>query len=303
MNAIIAVFSMYFFIAIGFSAKKIFHEAIHAKTLNLLSVYFLQPFLTLWGLTQYPFDTSLFLAPLWYMAIVVVMLVLLYIPVKALFKEPSERSIALIAALIGNTGNLGIPLGIALFGYESVPYMTLINLMNVIVVYTFGVYIYSRGSFSVKESLFNIIKLPIIWFALVAVILNITATTLPNSVLDALKMGAFAAMTIQLILFGIYLYEAKLVEVSKKLTLWVMSIKFLLLPSVTVLALLWAPFSAEVKAMIFLELFMPLAVANINISSLYNSKPQLVTVMVFISSIIFLFLAPLIEFITPIFRA
>jgi len=63
---------------------------------------------------------------------------------------------------VGNTGNIGIPLGIALFGESSVIYTTLINIANVFVVYILGVYIYSRGSFSIRESLKNIIKIPII---------------------------------------------------------------------------------------------------------------------------------------------
>ena len=133
MTVIIAIVSIYFFIFIGFSAKKVFTEDINAKTLNLLSVYFLQPFLTLWGLTQKPFEPTLFLAPLWYLGIVVLLLVLSYPLAKKLFTNPNERSIAMIAALIGNTGNLGIPLGIVLFGMDSLPYMTLINLTNIFV--------------------------------------------------------------------------------------------------------------------------------------------------------------------------
>jgi len=50
----LAVISIYFFIVIGFIAKKIFSE-LNQKSFVIISVYFLQPFLTLWGLTvNYP---------------------------------------------------------------------------------------------------------------------------------------------------------------------------------------------------------------------------------------------------------
>jgi predicted permease len=39
---------------------------------------------------------------------------------------------------------------------------------------------------------------------------------------------------------------------------------------------------------IFIELLMPLAVANVNLSSLYDCIPKTVTALVFISSVLFL---------------
>jgi predicted permease len=43
-----------------------------------------------------------------------------------------------------------------------------------------------------------------------------------------------------------------------------------------------------VKGIVFIELLMPLAVANVNISSLYNCKPKVVTALVMITSVLFL---------------
>lgn len=289
-TAIIAIFSMYFFIIIGFMAKRLFSDDIHSKTLNLLSVYFLQPFLTFWGLTQRPIDTTFIEAPLWYLAVIFTIFFISYPIVGKLFKEPQDKSIASIAALIGNTGNLGIPLGIAIFGLVSVPIMTLINLMNVMFVYTFGVYIYSRGNFSVKKSLLNIIKLPILWFAILAIIFNVNGWVVHEQIGKMLQMGAYASMVIQLLLFGMYLQESTLHRVSRKLLVWVMGMKFIIVPLLTFALLLLSGLAAEVKAMIFMELFMPLAVANINIASLFKCHVSSVTVLVFVSSLLFLLL-------------
>ena len=289
-SSVIAIFSMYFFIIIGFSAKKIFTKDINSKTLNLLSIYFLQPFLTFWGLMQRPIDSALIQAPLWYLLIVLVVLCLTYPIIKILFSQAQDRSIASIAAIIGNTGNLGIPLGIAIFGVSSVAVMTLINLMNVFVVYTVGVYIYSRGNFSIKESLLNILKLPILWFAILALIFNAQEIPIHDQIMSMLHMGAFASIVIQLLLFGIYLQESQMRHISKKLLAWVLSMKFVLIPLVAFFILARSPLAADIQAMIFMELFMPLAVANINIASLYRCHVSTVTVLVFLSSLLFLIL-------------
>ena len=291
MQTLFSILGIYLFIAVGYGAKWTFKEKIDDRTITLLSVYFLQIFLTFWGLLKRPIDTELIFAPALYLGISLLALVLMIPLAKILFSDPKERSIATVAALIGNTGNLGIPLGIALFGEMSVPYLTLINLVNVFVVYTIGVFYYSRGEFSVRDSLMNIIKLPVLWAAMVAIALNLIGYVPSPAVDKTLMMGAYASMTMQLVLFGIYLYGIKLKEVNLHLTAWVNGTKFLLIPLLAFGVLQYVDMDATVKGILFLELIVPLAVANVNLASLYNCAPRTVTVEVFTTSTLFLGIA------------
>lgn len=282
---------IYLFIAVGFGAKWTFKEKIDDRTITLLSVYFLQIFLTFWGLLKRPIDTELIFAPTLYLGISLLALLLMIPLAKILFHNPKERSIATVAALIGNTGNLGIPLGIALFGEMSVPYLTLINLVNVFVVYTIGVFYYSRGEFSVRGSLMNILKLPVLWAAMVAIVLNLIGYVPSPAIDKTLMMGAYASMTMQLVLFGIYLYGIKLGEINLRLTAWVNGTKFILIPLIAFVVLHYVEMDPIVKGILFLELIVPLAVANVNLASLYNCSPRTVTVEVFTTSVVFLGIA------------
>ena len=291
MQTLFSILGIYLFIAVGFGAKWTFKEKIDDRTITLLSVYFLQIFLTFWGLLKRPIDTELLLAPSVYLAITLMALLLMIPLSKLLFSDTKERSIATVAALIGNTGNLGIPLGIALFGEQCVPYLTLINLVNVFVVYTIGVFYYSRGEFSVRDSVINILKLPVLWAAIVAIALNLIGYHPSEAVDKTLMMGAYASMTMQLVLFGIYLYGIKLGELNAKLSIWVSSTKFILIPVLAWIVLGQIVMESSVKGMIFLELIVPLAVANVNLASLYNCSPRTVTVQVFVTSVLFLGIA------------
>jgi len=291
MQTLFSIFGIYLFIAVGFGAKWAFKEKIDDRTITLLSVYFLQIFLTFWGLLKRPIDTELLFAPSLYLGITLLSLLLMIPLAKMLFTEPKERSIATVAALIGNTGNLGIPLGIALFGEESIPYTTLINLVNVFVVYTIGVFYYSRGEFSVRDSLLNILKLPVLWAAMVAIALNMIGYVPSPAVDKTLMMGAYASMTMQLVLFGIYLYGIKLTQINLRLTVWVNGTKFILIPVIAFGVLGMVEMSPMVKGLLFLELIVPLAVANVNLASLYNCSPRTVTVQVFVTSVLFLGIA------------
>jgi predicted permease len=245
-------------------------------------------FLTFWGLLLHPVDITLLYAPGIYLVIVLFVLLVSALFAAKLFQKKKEYSIAMVAAVIGNTGNLGIPLNIAIFGEASIPYTTIVNLVNVFVVYTIGVFFYSRGNFDVRTSLKNIIKLPILWAAIIAIVLSMNGYRPSKEIMNMLMMGAYASMTMQLFLFGIYLYGTKIKEINRKLILWVMSFKFILLPVTAFSILYFIELDSMIKGIIFLELMMPLAVANVNLASLYDCEPKLVTALVFLSSVLFL---------------
>ena len=287
-SVIYSILSIYVFILLGFLAKMYFKEEIEDKTITLINVYFLQVFLTFWGLLVRPIDASLIFAPSIYLVIVLIVLLLSAFVAKLLFEDKKEYSIATIVALIGNTGNLGIPINIAIFGEESIPYTTIINLVNIFIVYTIGVFYYSRGTFDTRTSLKNILKLPILWAAILAILLSVNNYRPDGAILNMLMMGAYTSMTMQLFLFGIYMYGTKMREISKKLIVWVLSIKFIILPLITFVVLFNIEMPSMIKGIIFVQLLMPLAVANVNLSSLYDCKPKLVTGLVFISSFVFL---------------
>ena len=287
-HIIFSILSIYIFIVMGYLAKKFFKDQIDDKTITLLNVYFLQVFLTFWGLLIRPIDISLFVAPALYLGIVGISLVVTAFAARWFFTNKKEYSIATVAALIGNTGNLGIPLNIAIFGEASIPYTTIINLMNVFVVYTVGVFYYSRGTFDTQTSLKNILKLPILWAALLAIGLSLGGYKPDKVILDTLMMGAYASMTMQLFLFGIYLYGTHIKELNKHLISWVLGFKFLFLPMLAFLVLHFLKLDSMLKGVLFIELMMPLAVANVNLASLYNCKPKMVTSLVLLSSLLFL---------------
>ena len=265
-----------------------FKEKIDDKTITIINVYFLQIFLTFWGLLLQPIDITLLYAPSIYLLIVLIVLLFSMLVARKLFKDQKERSIATVAAIIGNTGNLGIPINIAIFGEVSIPYTTIVNLVNVFVVYSFGVYYYSRGSFDVKTSLKNIAKIPILWAAIIALILSISGYKPSKVIENMLMMGAYASITMQLFLFGIYLYGTQIKKMNRTLFSLVSALKFIILPLVAFAVLFPLDLSPMIKGIVFIELMMPLAIANVNLASLYECTPKVVTALVFTSSVMFL---------------
>jgi len=287
-ETLLSIIFVYIFILLGYIAKRIFKEEMDSKTLTLFSVYFLQGFVSIWGFSTANLSVEHFIVPLYYIGIIFILLVPTILLTKRLIKDPKERAIVTIAGFVGNTGNIGIPLGIALFGMESVIYTTLINIANIFVVYILGVYIYSRGSFSIKKSLLNIIKIPIMPASIIAIIININDINIPLQIQEFFKMGAYAGIVLQLFLLGTFLYGIKLTNIKKSIFITVMSQKFILIPLATLFILSFTDLPLFVQGVILMEMMVPLAVANINLASLYNCRPKDVTTLILLSTLIFI---------------
>jgi predicted permease len=284
-----SIIFVYIFIFIGFIAKSIFKERIDSKTLTIVSVYFMQPFVSIWGFSTAKLSISHLYIPLLYLGIIFTLLLPIAWLSKKIYKDPKDRAIFTIAGFVGNTGNIGIPLGLAIFGKESVIYTTLINIANVVVIYGLGAYIYSRGSFSIKQSIKNMLKIPILPASLIAALLNIAGVEYPIEIKEMLKMGAYHGIVLQLFLLGTFLQTIKIKEINYKLFNSVLALKFIAIPLLTYLILIPLPIDNFVKNILLMQMLTPLAVANINLASLYNCKPEVVTALILVSTILFIF--------------
>ncbi|MCT7466960.1 AEC family transporter [Aliarcobacter cryaerophilus] len=289
MEAILSVLPIYFFIFLGFIAKKNLKTQIDEKTLVLLSLYFLQPIMIFWGLTKEPINYEFVLSPIFFLICMGSTLLLMLLYSKFLFSSKTDENIFLATALIGNTGNLGIPLGIALFGVESVPYTSIINIANIFFMYTISIYFFARDKFNFKESIKSIFKIPVIWFAIFALAFNYFEFKIPKEFDFALQMGAYTSLTLQLIIFGTYLYSVKVKTIPWKLSLQISFAKHILLPIVGIIVVVnFTNFNPMIASILVMELMMPLAVNNVNFSVVYNTKPTDVAATILVSSAIFI---------------
>lgn len=227
------------------------------------------------------------MSPLIYLYAVFSVVIVILIISKKIFKDSKDRTIFIAVSLVGNTGNIGVPLGIALFGEQSVPYTSIINIANMFFIYIFSVYFFAKDSFTIKKSILSILKLPGLWVALFAIIINHYQIPIHKDISKILQMGAYAAIVIQLIIFGVYLSELKIKTMNWKLSLHISLVKHILLPLVGVFFVLHSDLNSYVASVVMMQFMVPLAVNNVNLAALYNCKPYDVTASVLVSTVIF----------------
>ena len=241
-------------------------------------------------MTRTPLDKIFILTPIiYFIAVFIVLFIAYFYSLKVFKNDVKDKSIFLASSLVGNTGNLGIPLGIALFGIESVPYTSILNIANVFYIYIFSVYFFAGQKFNLKNAFREIFKIPAIWFTVFALLFNYFDFQLNNDFEKVFTMGAYAAIVMQLVIFGIFMSDVKIKSANWELALNISLFKHIILPLVGLIVIILFNVPSFVGAIIFMELFVPLAVNNVNIASLYNCKPIDTTFSVLISSFIFIF--------------
>jgi predicted permease len=283
---LLTVFGIYVFIVLGYFAKRRFNE-IDGKSLVILSTYFLQPFLTLWGIMLIPLNFDLIISPVAYLVAVFVSLIFTFVLTFGL-KDKKEKIIASLTPLIGNTGNLGIPLSYALFGDIGASIATMVNLANIFFIYSFGIFFFASGKYDLKVAFIKILKIPVMWFGIIALIINISGITFNKEVMKILQMGAYASIVVQLLIFGIYVAEIKTREVGLKLGLVTIINKFVIFPIIGFFVLKLFSLNTLFFKAVMLEILTPLAVTNVNLSALFDLYPRKVAMLVILTSIIFI---------------
>jgi len=283
----ISIIGIYVFIVLGFLAKKQF--TIDNKTLVILSTYYLQPFLTLWGILLMPLNKNLILAPIYYFIIVFVALIFTFL-ISLTLKDKKNRIIAFLTPLIGNTGNLGIPILYFFWGDFGASIATMINLANIFFIYSFGIFFFAKGEYSFKDAFKKIIKIPVMWFGILALFLNISGVHFNADIMKILQMGAFASIVTQLLIFGIYIADIKIDTNDKPLILIVLINKFLVFIFVGFIILKILGVNEKIFWPILLEISTPLAITNVNLSALFNLYPQKISFLILLTSALFLIL-------------
>ena len=287
----LVLLSIHAFVIVGFFSKQLFADRVHAQSFVLLSIYFFQPMLVFWGFMVRPLSWDLLQVGSVFLA-VLVLGGLFSFCLRPFFGQRKDKSIVSIAGVTGNTGNVGIPLGIAFFGLDSVPYTSLMNVTAALFVFIAGTYFYSRGTYSVLDSVKNVVKLPFIWATLLAVACNYFEIRPHDSVLSLLEMGAYTAMVFQLIIFGMFLSSSKRVHFIQPLVFVVSGIKIIAMPLIAVIVLWVLKLDPFLSALICLQSLVPMANNNINLAALLKCDPDKVTGIGFVSTVLCVFVLP-----------
>ena len=118
----------------------------------------------------------------------------------------------ILCVFMGNTGGMGFSLAQFAFGDEGLQRAVLFFAVVGIVNSPLAIFISSRGSYTIKESLMNIVKNPIIYATITGLLLNTFDLHLPTPLERFAEIPARASIPFTLILLGVQLARIKVVK-------------------------------------------------------------------------------------------
>jgi predicted permease len=279
----------------GFALGKFM--SVDPKPLGRIIFYILSPVLVFNLVTQSQLSIGHIAGMMAYAAVVMLTVAgLAYLAGRILHLERTVLIAVVLTTLFANNGNYGLPLIGFAFGQEALAYASIYFVTNSLMLYTVGVMIASLGHLRWKDALKGLLKIPAIYAIIIAIIFVQTGWKLPEPLQRTVSLAAGGSIPAMLVLLGLELTRVK----------WSRNLRALSIPVIA--RLIVGPLVGWLMAGLFgmtgvarqdgiTDAAMPSAVMTTILASEYNIEPELVTAIIFISTILSpLTLTPLLYF-------
>lgn len=184
--------------------------------------------------------------------------------------------------VFSNTINIPLPIIYLAFGDVGVANVVLFFIPNVLLIYSLGIYMAS-GHKKLRQGLKAVLYTPLIYAAVIGLILNLTRVPLPLVVTNSVEFVGRAAVPLMLLVLGMNIGHFRFAQVPVTLAASVLRMGggFALgLLAVWLLGMTGVP-----RAVVLFEAAMPSAVATSVLCTKYNNQPELVSSIVLTTTV------------------
>ena len=282
-------------VIVGYIAGK--YGNVSKKSIATLLIYFVAP------ITFFPVASKVKIDLYSASIILVVLLIASFVSIisyyffKKIYQDNTANLLAMSSGA-ANTSYFMLPLAIKLFDtYALGVYMTA-TIGIVVYIYTFGYYFCARSTYSIKESLVNMIKLPVISGFLLGCVFEVCGFTIPNFILDFSNNMRYVYSVLGMIMLGLAISNIKNFEINKKFTSLSFLAKFALYPLavncfVIIDKYFLGIYNTELHNVLQLIAMAPMSANVIALSTTLNLNSEKVATTVLLSTFFALFYVPI----------
>lgn len=289
------ILPLYFSIILGLISTAILN--CDKNSIAKILLFVLAPLIVFNATLNVKLEISVIFLPLYFFVFSSLLAFFSFFIFKKVWKDNTSNLLAFSTAT-GNTGNIGIPLAILFLEPKLVDVFIFTVLASILYQNSVGYYITAKGNFSVRESVFKVLKLPVLYAFFLGLFLNILGFKLPELLSDysLYLKGAYAILGMMLL--GMGMEKIKMGEsIDLKFISYAMFIKFIIWP-LSVLLFIYLDtnyfhfLNKEFYKVMFLFSIVPLAGNTVTVATLLNVKPEKMSFTVFVSTVISLFYIP-----------
>jgi predicted permease len=269
------------------------------RTIGRIAFYIFSPLLIFDLMVTSQLDLKQAGSTIAYTAAVIVVMGILAFVLGKIFKLERPQLLAVILTVaFGNTGNYGLPLIKFAFGDEALAIASIFFVTTTILFNVIGVVIASLGHTDLKSAILGVFRLPIVYAALLALLVNAIGFQMPLSLARTIEIAASGSVPLMIVLLGLELTRIQWSHSFRALGVGVLT-KLILGPVVGILLADAFGMQGHTRQANVLDAAMPAAVATTVLATEYQLEPSLVTAIVFIGTILSpLTLTPLIVYLS-----
>ena len=190
----------------------------------------------------------------------------------------------LLTILLMNAANYGLPLNNFAFGETGYQRAMVYYVMSTVVANTFGVFLASRGSTSIREAALNVLRVPLLYGLVFGLVLNFTDTALPLPLQLVVSLMGDAAVPTMMVLLGMNLTNANLKGHIGPIAL-ATGIKLVLAPLIAVGLTAIFGMSGINQQVAILQSGMPTAIISGVLATEFGSDAEFTTAVILVSTV------------------
>ncbi|WAH38080.1 AEC family transporter [Alicyclobacillus dauci] len=200
--------------------------------------------------------------------------------------QPDTVAATTLTTIFGNANNYGLPVLLLAFGTSGFSLGATYVVGQIILVNTLGMYVASRSTGTIRQSFTQILKAPLIYAAIMGLILYALRLHLPGSIDTTFRLVGNAYPVIVLLILGIQLSKMKWSGVRHR-GVWVaVGLRIVLVPLISITTLKLLGIHGLLAAVLFVESSMPAAVNTIVLVEKYGGNKDVAALTVAITTVV-----------------
>lgn len=288
---------LYLNIAIGYILTRYFR--VKRNFIATLLIYILGPIVIFFATLSIEINPQLLFLPLF--VFFFGSLIAFYI-LKRYKNDWNDASINTLSFTCGtgNTGYFGIPLSMILLSPESANIFIFATLGSLLYENTTGFYVTAKGSFTARQSIIKVIKLPLLYAFIAGLSLNILGFRTPDFVISYFEMFKWAYGILGMMMLGMGMkgfdlkadVDFKYLKVAYfyKFIFWPLVMLFIIFIDKNLIGFL----NEEIHKVLFLFSLVPLAGNTVTLAVLLNARAEKASFTVLLSTLISVIYIPII---------
>ncbi len=208
--------------------------------------------------------------------------------------DASMESGLILSTAFMNSGNYGAPIILFAFGEAGFVYSVSFLVLQAIIMNFFGVYYAARGKSGLRMAIVSVLKMPPTYAVIVALIMNLGSFAMPGNLMSSVELLANASIPMVMVVLGMQLAGISITNMDWSKVTYASIVRLIASPVIAFGLTLFLPMSDLMASVLIVSAAMPSAATTTIYAVQFDSKPELVSSITLMTTLLSVITIPII---------